>query len=57
MVPAHVAKCKNCHVIINREAYDNLDYGQPKEDLPVAPPPPNPPPEKPYEDLSEGKEA
>lgn len=63
MVPAHVAKCKNCHVIINREAYDKLDFGQTKEDLPTAPPPPSPDPsgsraqEKPYEDLSEGKEA
>ena len=58
MVPSHVAKCKNCHVIINREAYDKLDFGQPAAALPVEPlVHPDLSPEDPYKDLSEGNGA
>jgi hypothetical protein len=51
MVPVHVAMCKHCSAIINREAYDKLDFaGAPAAPSQAAAP-------KAYEDLSEGKEA
>ena len=66
-VPAHVAMCKHCSVVINKEAYDKLQFAgdspsqaadpetyqdlSAKEAKPEAPPPTN------TEPVTEGKEA
>jgi len=47
-VPAHVAMCKHCSVVINREAYDKLQFAGDRPSQAAAP--------KAYEDLSEGLE-
>ena len=50
-VPAHVAMCKYCSAVINKEAFEKLDFaGQNQPPSQAAAP-------KAYEDLSEGKEA
>lgn len=48
-VPAHVAMCKHCSAIIDREAYDKLEFAGDRPSQATAP--------KAYEDLTEGKEA
>ncbi len=48
-VPAHVAMCKHCSAIIDREAYSKLEFAGAPPSQAAAP--------KAYEDLSEGREA